>query len=85
MTFEKDLERMEKIATALRSDNTSLEDSLKLFEEGMKLSHDLEKRLEEAKRKVKLIMQDNEGGIEEKDMKSDKEGDNEFAFQGKEK
>jgi len=68
MTFEKDLERMEEIAAKLREGNTSLEDSLTLFEEGMKLSANLEKNLEKAKRKVKKILSDSDGAIREEDF-----------------
>jgi exodeoxyribonuclease VII small subunit len=68
MTFEKDLERMEEIAAKLRAGNTSLEESLTLFEEGMKLSANLEKNLETAKRKVKKILSDSDGAIREEDF-----------------
>lgn len=68
MDFEKNLKRMEEIAEALRNSNTSLEESIKLFEEGMDLSKNLEKGLEEAKRKIEIVKKKNETEIEISDL-----------------
>lgn len=66
MKFEDNLKRMEEIAALLRDNNTSLEESLTLFEEGMKLSKKLENGLEEAKRKIEIVKMksDNDDEIE---------------------
>jgi exodeoxyribonuclease VII small subunit len=64
MKFEDNLKRMEEIATLLRNSNTSLEESLKLFEEGMDLSKKLESGLEEAKRKIETVKMKNDNEIE---------------------
>lgn len=64
MKFEDNLKRMEEIAALLRNSNTSLEESLKLFEEGMFLSKKLESGLEEAKRKIETVKMKNDGEIE---------------------
>lgn len=64
MKFEDNLKRMEEIAALLRNSNTSLEESLKLFEEGMFLSKKLESGLEAAKRKIETVKMKNDGEIE---------------------
>lgn len=56
MSFESDVKRIEEIAQKLNQMETTLEESLSLFEEGMRLSKALEKTLSEAKRKVEVIL-----------------------------
>ena len=60
--FEKALSQMEGIVEKLESGELSLEESLKRFEEGMKLAQTLGKRLEDASRKVEILLKDPEGG-----------------------
>jgi len=60
LSFENALKRLEKIAEDLESDDVSLDVSLKHYEEGMKLIGICNKRLEEAKKKVDVLMK-NEG------------------------
>lgn len=64
MKFEENLKRMEEIAALLRNNNTSLEESLTLFEEGMDLSKQLENGLEKAKRKIETVKMKNDNEIE---------------------
>ena len=56
LTFEKGLERLEKIVQELEQGELPLERSLELFEEGMKLSGNCRKQLEEAENKVELLV-----------------------------
>jgi len=56
LTFEKGLERLEKIVQELERGELPLERSLELFEEGMKLSGNCRKQLEEAENKVELLV-----------------------------
>jgi exodeoxyribonuclease VII small subunit len=56
MGFETDIQRIEEIASKLNASDTTLEESLALFEEGMQLSGKLEKTLSEAKRKVEIVL-----------------------------
>ncbi|MCK9190247.1 MAG: exodeoxyribonuclease VII small subunit [Sphaerochaetaceae bacterium] len=69
MNFEDNLKRMEEIASLLRNSNTSLEESLKLFEEGMDLSKKLEDGLEKAKRKIETVKMNNNNEIEIEESK----------------
>lgn len=62
MDFEKKLTRLEEIVGKMEGGEVSLEDSLKLFEEGVKLSRTCQKELEEAEQKVELLLgQDPQG------------------------
>jgi exodeoxyribonuclease VII small subunit len=59
--FEKALARLEEIVQKLEEGDMTLEDSLKAFEEGVKLSRFLAKKLDEAERKVEILLADEKG------------------------
>jgi len=59
--FEASLSRLEEIVTQLEGGELPLEQSLKLFEEGIKLARICNARLEEAERKVEILMKDKAG------------------------
>lgn len=48
--------RLEEIVTKMEGGSLSLEDSLKLFEEGVKHSRELQKTLADAEEKVKVLL-----------------------------
>lgn len=50
--FEKSLKELEKIANSLENDKISLDESISLFEKGVKLSKDCSIYLETAKQKI---------------------------------
>lgn len=56
MDFEKKLGRLEEIVQKMERGELALEDSLKLFEEGVKLSRECQGRLAEAENQVKVLM-----------------------------
>jgi exodeoxyribonuclease VII small subunit len=56
MDFEKKLGRLEEIVGKMEGGNLTLEDSLKLFEEGIKNARECQKQLSEAEEKVKILM-----------------------------
>ena len=59
--FEAAMARLEEIVHALESGNLSLDDSLRVFEEGTGLLRLCTRRLEDAERRIEILMQD-EGG-----------------------
>lgn len=61
--FEESLARLEEIVKELESGDLSLDLSLKLFEEGIKLSRVCNKRLEDAERRVEILLKDKAGAI----------------------
>jgi len=69
MDFEKKLKRLEEIVLKMEKGDLPLEESLKLFEEGVKLSRECHKRLSEAESQVKVLMGfDEQGQILTKDF-----------------
>lgn len=62
MDFEKKLTRLEEIVLKMEKGELSLENSLKLFEEGVKLSRECHQRLNEAEERVKVLMGFDENG-----------------------
>lgn len=56
MDFEKKLNRLEEIVQKMERGDLALDESLRLFEEGVKLSRECNLRLSEAETKVKLLM-----------------------------
>ncbi|MCK9419803.1 MAG: exodeoxyribonuclease VII small subunit [Nitrospirae bacterium] len=61
--FERALARLEEIVQKLEQGDLPLEQSLKLFEEGIRLSRICNTRLEEAERKVEILLKDKAGNM----------------------
>lgn len=61
--FERCLGRLEEIVKRLENANLSLDDAMKLFEEGVSLSRDCQKQLEEAEGRVEILMKKAGGEI----------------------
>ncbi|WP_428073347.1 exodeoxyribonuclease VII small subunit [Candidatus Avelusimicrobium aviculae] len=59
-TFEAQLVRLEEIVSALEAEQTDLDASVKLFEEGMALSQALSAKLEDVKFKVNALKRQGE-------------------------
>ncbi len=54
--FEKDLNKLNEIVSSLEDDNLSLDESLKLYEEGKALISKLEKVLNSAEEKIEKVI-----------------------------
>ncbi len=63
LTFEKGLVRLEELVHELESDDLNLDKSLELFEEGIKLTRSLNKKLDEAEKKLEVLSKDPEGEL----------------------
>jgi len=63
LTFEACLQRLEQIVSALESGNLPLEESLKVFEEGVQLARHCARYLEEAERRIELLTRDETGAL----------------------
>ena len=59
--FEKSFQNLEKIVQRLESEELPLDESLQLFEEGIRLSRFCHQRLEEVEKKIELILADAKG------------------------
>ncbi len=59
--FEYAMARLETIVAELEKGDLPLDDSLKIFEEGIRLSKTCLKMLEDAERKVEILVQEKDG------------------------
>ncbi len=71
--FEAALARLEEIVQELEKGDIPLEQSLKLFEEGIKLSSICNKRLEEAERKVEILIKDKDSVVKAEPFQEEEE------------
>ena len=72
MDFEKRLDRLEEIVQKMERGDLALEDSMKLFEEGIKLSRECHQKLNEAETKIKLLVgTDDKGNPVTKDFEAE--------------
>ena len=60
-TFEIQLAALEQIVRELERGELSLEESLRLFEDGVKLARECQERLNQAERRVEILMRDTDG------------------------
>ena len=67
MKFEEGLKKLEKIVDDLEDGNLSLDEALKKYEEGIRLSKMCAKKLEVAKKKVEILLKSEDGSV---DLKS---------------
>ena len=59
--FETSLEELERVVRELEQGDLTLEKSLELFEQGVKLSRECQERLTQAERRIEILMRDNQG------------------------
>ncbi|HEX3071544.1 MAG TPA: exodeoxyribonuclease VII small subunit [Thermoanaerobaculia bacterium] len=59
--FEKAFQQLETIVKRLESEEMPLDESLQLFEEGIRLSRFCNQKLEEVEKKIELILSDAKG------------------------
>ena len=68
MTFEAALSRLEEIVRLLDSGGAPLDESLKLFEEGVALVRFCGKKLDNAEQKLKILVKKQDGSYGEQDF-----------------
>lgn len=66
INFEEAIKKLEEIATELEKNDLDLDASVTKFEEGMKLSKQCSKMLEEAEKKISILIKDGDNVTEEK-------------------
>lgn len=66
-SFEVALARLEEISAKLESGETGLEESLLLYQEGTQLSNWCQKKLDEAQKKLKMLVRNKSGELEVKE------------------
>ena len=65
LDFENNISQLEKIVSKLEGGDISLDESLKLFEEGVKMIAECNKALDNAEQKVNILLSGKDGSIEE--------------------
>ena len=68
LTFEAATARLEEIVKLLERTNTSLDESLKLYEEGVSLVRFCNEALDNAEKRIKILSPDINGEVVEKDF-----------------
>jgi len=63
--FEELLDKLEEITSKLEKEQLSLDDSVKLFEEGMKISKECNSKLEDAEKRITVLIEENNNLKEE--------------------
>ena len=63
LKFEDCLTRLEQIVVALEAGNLPLEESLKVFEEGIGLARHCARYLDDAERRIEILARDREGTV----------------------
>jgi exodeoxyribonuclease VII small subunit len=69
--FEKQLDALEEIVNRMEQGDLTLEDSIKEFEQGMKLANQCQKTLSDAELRVKVLMENAMNGLADFDPESD--------------
>ena len=65
--FEELIEKLENITSKLEKDNLNLDKSIELFEEGMKISKKCNEKLENAEKKISILLKEG-NDIKEEDF-----------------
>lgn len=65
INFEDTMAKLEDIVQALEKGDLNLDDSIKKFEEGMELSKNISTYLENAEKKINILVKDEEGNLKE--------------------
>jgi exodeoxyribonuclease VII small subunit len=63
LTFEKALSRLQEVVTELEDPDKGLEESLKLFEEGIGLSRYCRGRIDEIEKRVEVVLKETPGAL----------------------
>lgn len=67
-TFEQSISELEEIVSQLEGGNVTLDESLDLFEKGIKLSKSCQQMLDAAEKKVSILMTNDDGEVVKEDF-----------------
>jgi exodeoxyribonuclease VII small subunit len=73
--FERSLARLEEVVRRLESPQLSLDDAMRLFEEGVALSRECQKQLEEAEGRVEILLKKADGKLAAEPFDPERESD----------
>ncbi len=66
--FEESIKELELVVEKLESGDATLDESLEYFEKGIKLSKSCQKMLDEAEKKVSVLLANSDGELEKKNF-----------------
>ncbi len=69
-SFEESLNELEQIASKLESGDLGLDEAIKEFENGIKLSKECSQKLDEAEKKINILVQNENGDLVEENFVS---------------
>ena len=70
-SFEEQIAELEKIINELENANLNLDDSVVKFEEGMKISKECNKMLENAEKKITILLNGEDGEMKEENFETE--------------
>ena len=73
--FERSLARLEEVVRRLESPQLSLDEAMKLFEEGVELSRECQKQLEEAEGRVEILLKKADGKLADEPFEPEAENE----------
>jgi len=81
--FERRLSDLEAVVERLEQGDLPLEESVRLFEEGMKLSQSCKQELDAAEGRIQVLIEQSGGKMKAQDLEveTDPEGDDEFGLE----
>ena len=71
--FETALKKLEEVVKKLEGGDLSLDDSLKAFEEGVKQAAFCSKKLNEAEKRVELLLKQKDGGFAREEFRPEEQ------------
>lgn len=69
-SFEEQIEQLEQIVSEIEKGDLNLDESVEKFEEGMKISKECNKMLEDAEKKITILLSE-DSEVKEKEFKID--------------
>jgi exodeoxyribonuclease VII small subunit len=73
--FERSLTRLEEVVKQLENASLSLDEAMRLFEEGVELSRECQKQLEEAEGRVEILLKKTDGKMVAEPFEPEKENE----------
>ncbi len=71
--FEESMKELEEIVAKLEKGDATLDESLEYFEKGIKLSKECKTMLDNAEKKVSILLSDGQGGMEKQEFTDEAE------------
>jgi len=74
LDFENALKKLEVIVEKLENPDVPLQEGFALYEEGMTLTAQMKKELNDIEKRVKILQKDAKGGLQETDFEPEENG-----------